>query len=72
MSRLSQIRDAQGFDATVHIPFTKQYRVRCTQCEALVINGVPTHEHRCPNATHECSGCNERIPVRQKYCGECL
>lgn len=24
-------------------------RVKCSQCEALVINRVPTHEHGCPN-----------------------
>jgi hypothetical protein len=26
------------------------FRVRCSQCEALVINGVPCHETGCPNA----------------------
>lgn len=25
------------------------YRVKCDQCEALVINGVPCHEQGCPN-----------------------
>ena len=48
----------QGFDqssqegATVH--------VRCSQCAALVINGVPTHEHGCPNSRrHRHAGLGE-------------
>jgi hypothetical protein len=45
--------------------------VRCTGCEALVINGTPTHEHGCPNAVHECKGCNALIPMNQRYCEEC-
>lgn len=44
---------------------------RCSQCETLVIQGVACHETGCPNATHECRGCNEQIPVRQRYCEEC-
>lgn len=28
------------------------YRVRCSQCEALVINGVACHERGCCNASH--------------------
>jgi hypothetical protein len=62
---------ALGFDNSRVIPFTKRYRVSCSQCEALCINGVPTHEHGCPNAVHECRGCNELIPVRQIYCSNC-
>lgn len=49
MSYVQQLIDA-GFDRSKHIPFTSQWRIRCSQCEALVINGVPAHEHRCPNA----------------------
>jgi rRNA maturation endonuclease Nob1 len=71
MSRLSQFRDVLGFDRTTHVPFTKQYRIRCSQCEALVINGYPTHEQGCPSARHECRGCNELIPMNQKYCYDC-
>jgi hypothetical protein len=47
-SRLQQLRDL-GFDLSRHIPFTKAHRVRCSQCEALVISGVATHESGCPN-----------------------
>jgi hypothetical protein len=45
--RLDQLR-ARGFDASKHIPFTSTFRVRCSQCEALCINGVATHETGCP------------------------
>lgn len=62
---------ALGFERSSHIPFTSQYRVRCDACEALVINGTPTHETGCPNAKHECRGCNALIPVRQRYCEDC-
>ena len=72
MSRLSHIRDVLGFNATVHIPFTSQYRVRCDRCEALVVNGTPTHERGCPNATHECNGCNARVSMNMRYCYDCL
>ena len=58
MSRLAHFRDALGFDRSRHIPFSRQYAIRCSQCEALVINGTPTHEHGCPNQVHECRGCN--------------
>ena len=44
----------------------------CTQCEALCINGIATHEAGCPNATHECSGCWSQVPVRVKYCEGCI
>lgn len=47
-SRIQRLRDA-GFDRSEHIPFTKEWRVRCSQCQALVINGTPTHESGCPN-----------------------
>jgi hypothetical protein len=29
--------------------FSKAIYVRCSQCEALCINGVPCHEIGCPN-----------------------
>lgn len=60
-----------GFDNSRHVPFTKEYRVWCSQCRSLVINGYPTHEKGCPNAMHECRGCNEIIPMNQKYCETC-
>ncbi len=68
--RLSNLR-ALGFDLSTHIPFTKRYRVRCSQCDACAINGVACHETGCPNAVHECNGCNELVPMNQRYCQEC-
>jgi hypothetical protein len=67
---LSTLR-ALGFDASKHVPFTGTYSVRCSCCNALVINGRPAHEHGCPHARHECNGCNALIPVRQRYCADC-
>lgn len=28
----------------------KQYKLHCPQCQALAVNGVATHETRCPNS----------------------
>ena len=36
-----------GFDKSKSID--KYFRVRCSQCEATCINGVPCHETGCPN-----------------------
>ena len=71
MSKLSYYRDTLGFDQSKRVPFTKQYRIRCSCCEALVINNTPTHERGCPNAMHECDGCNTIIPQGAKYCTDC-
>lgn len=40
---------AAGFDMTEYDRSEGAYRVRCSQCEALVINGIAVHEHGCPN-----------------------
>lgn len=60
---------ARGFDKSRRSG--KHYRIACSQCEALAINGVATHEHGCPNATHECKGCNALVSVRVTYCSDC-
>lgn len=70
MMTLSQLQ-ARGFDRSKYNHFTQAMRVRCSRCEAMVVNGVPIHERGCPNATHECKGCSEIIPARQKYCEDC-
>jgi len=70
MSSLAELR-AYGFDESTHIPFTKQYQVRCSRCSSSVINGHPIHERGCPNDMHECRGCNAIIPARQRYCEDC-
>lgn len=67
---LAELR-ARGFDEAAHIPFTRQYRVRCSSCDACVVNGFPLHERTCPNDTHECNGCNAVIPANQRYCENC-
>jgi len=45
---------ACGFDrSTKDGPYI---RVRCSQCEALVINGSPCHETGCPNTVRDDDG----------------
>lgn len=55
---------AEGFDQCSPIPHTKRIRIRCSQCEVVVINGIATHEQGCPNAVHECVGCDMLIPMK--------
>ena len=69
MSYLATLR-AKGFDQSYNIPFTKSYKVKCSQCEACAINGVACHETGCPNQTYECEGCNELLSYRG-YCNDC-
>lgn len=45
--------------------------VRCSACEALVIQGHATHETGCPNQTRECSECDALVPKRQRLCEDC-
>lgn len=42
---------SQGFDRTTKSE-DGYWRVRCSQCEALVINGIACHETGCPNQKH--------------------
>lgn len=67
-SIVSELR-ARGFDQTVRRGVYA--RVSCSQCEALVINGVATHEPGCPNALAACKGCDALIPVSVRYCPDC-
>ena len=73
--KLSYYVHALGFDQSraVRRGFheARQFKIACSQCAALVINGTATHEHGCPNATHECAGCNARVSMRVKYCEDC-
>lgn len=68
---------ARGFDQSYRLErddsgrFTRACRAKCSQCEALVINGVACHETGCPNLTHECRGCNARVERRGAYCEDC-
>jgi hypothetical protein len=45
-----QILRDRGFDLTTYDRSERRYRVRCSQCEAMVINGVACYETGCPNA----------------------
>jgi len=47
----------RGFDKSTKLPFATSAHVGCSQCEALVINGVPCHEHGCPNKPPVCREC---------------
>jgi hypothetical protein len=40
----------RGFDETYYDRSDKSYRVRCSQCSAMVISGVACHETGCPNS----------------------
>lgn len=42
-----------GFDLSYYDRQSGYHRVRCSQCQALVINGYPTHETGCPNSRKE-------------------
>jgi hypothetical protein len=48
-SRLGEELRRLGFDLSRYCRADGYYRVRCSQCEALVINGIPSHETGCPN-----------------------
>ena len=61
---------ALGFDATMFHRLANA-RPKCSQCEALVINNVPCHETGCTNARHKCHGCDDLIPVRDRFCEDC-
>lgn len=46
--RLQSLKD-EGFDRSSTDANGATIRVRCSQCEALVLNGVACHEIGCPN-----------------------
>ena len=62
---------ALGFDSCTRGDFPRLIRIGCSQCAALAINGVATHERGCPNAMHECNGCSAIVPANVRYCGDC-
>lgn len=47
--RLGDRLRARGFDKTRYNRYDNSYSVKCSQCAALVINGVACHERGCPN-----------------------
>jgi hypothetical protein len=38
-----------GFDNTYYDRSSGYYKVKCSQCDAIVINGIACHETGCPN-----------------------
>ena len=61
----------RGFDQSEAATEGDGFVVRCSQCEALVINGVPTHERGCPNQVGECEECGGIAPHGHKVCEDC-
>ncbi len=57
-----------GFDETTKSD--KRIQLRCSQCNAVFINGVACHETTCPNQKFECKGCDTILDY-QGYCSEC-
>jgi hypothetical protein len=69
--RLAWLQDGLGFDRS-SILRGGMITVRCSQCQAATINGIPCHETGCPNMTFECKGCNARVSRRDSYCVDCM
>ena len=61
MSYLNTLRN-RGFDKAYNIPFSKHYRIACSQCEALSINGMACHETGCTNEVKDCRECGNPDP----------
>lgn len=65
MSKAAQIAKSlrdRGFDKSRVSDESDGARVGCSQCEALVINGVACHETGCPNESRRRNrlvGCGE-------------
>lgn len=69
LAQLAQSLQAQGFDRAVAT--VAGVSVRCSQCDALVVNGTPTHERGCPNQVYECKGCHAIVARAGQYCEDC-
>jgi hypothetical protein len=66
--------EADGFDQSRQIGVAPNtFRIGCSQCEALSINGIPTHETGCSNQVkrYYCKGCGIEIGGNWMYCEEC-
>ncbi len=61
---------ALGFDGSTRKP-GGIIRIRCSQCEVTIINGVAVHERGCPNERHECLGCMTFVERGVRWCEDC-
>lgn len=72
-TRLAELL-AYGFDGSQILESDAEkpaVYVKCSQCAACAINGVPCHEKGCPNSTRECRECETRIPACDRLCDSC-
>lgn len=60
-----------GFDRSTQKAFSDAIYIRCSQCEAICVNGIPIHETGCPNEPSQCFECGDFIPRNHRYCAEC-
>jgi rubrerythrin len=67
------MKNKRSAEEMERLGFTKSAsgRWHCDQCEALSINGVPCHEHGCPNRSWECPECGEMKSHTEDFC-DCL
>jgi hypothetical protein len=71
--KLLQRTIAKGFDLSTRNSL-QSVTVGCSQCNAVCVNGTPTHEHGCPNyvASIECAWCGtECDPKASDYYKTC-
>jgi hypothetical protein len=61
MTTLTELFE-RGFDNSEVDEADGTVRVKCSACEALVINGTPCHETGCTNKAGECFECGAPIP----------
>lgn len=67
MTTLETLR-FKGFDESYNVRFTSTYKVKCSCCSAMVINGIPTHERGCPNQLVECPECGSMVKKGEVCC----
>ena len=49
LEEMVESRHEEGFDDSIINHDDNAVSVRCSQCEALVISGIASHEMGCPN-----------------------
>jgi len=69
MSRTAQAENQRQLE---ELGFSvKDRRVYCDSCQAVAIQGYPTHEFGCPNQKHECTECCTLIGRGYRLCESC-